>query len=48
VEGVLRVKRFTREPRVRGNAEAKLERAAARLARILGLERVVIAAPTGS
>jgi uncharacterized protein YcaQ len=39
-EGVLRVRRFTREPRVRGDVEAKLERAAARLARTLGLERV--------
>jgi uncharacterized protein YcaQ len=39
-EGVLRVRRFTPEPRVRGNAHAKLERAAARLARVLGLERV--------
>jgi len=47
-EGVLRVKRFTREPRVRGNVDAKLERAAARLARILELESVAIAAPTGS
>jgi uncharacterized protein YcaQ len=39
-EGVLRVRRFTREPRVRGDVEAKLERAATRLARTLGLERV--------
>jgi hypothetical protein len=39
-EGVLRVRRFTREPRVRGDVEAKLERAAARLARTLDLERV--------
>jgi uncharacterized protein YcaQ len=38
--GTLRVRRFTREPRVRGNVVAKLERAAARLARVLGLERV--------
>jgi hypothetical protein len=37
---VLRVRRFTREPRVRGDVEAKLERAAARLARTLDLERV--------
>ena len=39
-EGVLQVRRFHREPSVRGNAEAKLERAAVRLARVLGLERV--------
>ncbi len=39
-EGVLRVRRFTREPRVRGDVEAKLERAATRLARTLGLDRV--------
>jgi len=39
-EGVLRIRKFTPEPRVRGNVEAKLERAAARLARTLGLERV--------
>lgn len=39
-EGVLRIKKFTREPRVRGDVTAKLERAADRLARILGLERV--------
>jgi uncharacterized protein YcaQ len=39
-EGVLRVRRFTPEPRTRGNPSAKLERAAARLARVLGLERV--------
>jgi uncharacterized protein YcaQ len=39
-EGVLRIKRFTSEPRVRGNVAGKLERAAARLARTLGLERV--------
>jgi len=36
---VLRIRRFTPEPNVRGNLEAKLEKAAARLARILGLER---------
>jgi uncharacterized protein len=41
-EGVLRVKRFTPEPRVRGNVLGKLERAAARLARTLGLERVAL------
>src|SRR5436305_227782 len=39
-EGVLRVRRFHPEPRVRGNVTAKLERAAARLARVLGLEEV--------
>jgi uncharacterized protein YcaQ len=39
-EGVLRVRRFTPEPNVRGNIADKLERAAARLARMLGLERV--------
>jgi uncharacterized protein YcaQ len=39
-EGVLRIKRFTPEPRVRGDVDAKLERAAARLARTIGLERV--------
>jgi uncharacterized protein YcaQ len=39
-EGVLRIRRFTPEPRVRGDVDAKLERAATRLARILGLERV--------
>ena len=41
-EGVLRVKRFTREPKVRGDVDAKLERAAARLARVLGLDRVAM------
>jgi uncharacterized protein len=39
-EGVLHVRRFHREPGVRGNVAAKLERAAARLARVLGLEEV--------
>jgi len=39
-EGVLRVKRFTPEPKTRGNVDEKLERAAARLARTIGLERV--------
>jgi uncharacterized protein len=39
-DGVLHVRRFHREPGVRGNAAAKLERAAARLARVLGLEEV--------
>jgi uncharacterized protein len=38
--GVLHVRRFHREPGARGNVEAKLERAAARLARVLGLEEV--------
>jgi uncharacterized protein YcaQ len=39
-EGVLHVRRFHPEPRARGNVGAKLERAAARLARVLGLEEV--------
>jgi uncharacterized protein YcaQ len=39
-EGVLSIRRFTLEPKVRGNVDAKLEQAAVRLARILGLERV--------
>jgi hypothetical protein len=39
-EGVLRIRKFTREPGARGNVDAKLERAADRLARLLGLERV--------
>jgi uncharacterized protein len=39
-DGVLHVRRFHPEPRVRGNVAAKLERAAARLARVLGLEDV--------
>ncbi|HZD86674.1 MAG TPA: crosslink repair DNA glycosylase YcaQ family protein [Gaiellaceae bacterium] len=39
-EGVLHVRRFHREPRVRGNVGARLERAAARLARVLGLAEV--------
>jgi uncharacterized protein YcaQ len=38
--GVLHVRRFHREPGARGNVDAKLERAAARLARVLGLEEV--------
>jgi hypothetical protein len=37
---VLRIRRFTPEPKTRGNVDAKLEKAASRLARILGLERV--------
>ena len=40
LDGVLRVRRFTPEPKVRGNVGEKLERAALRLARTLGLERV--------
>ena len=40
VEGVLHVRRFHPEPGVRGNVDAKLERAAARLARVLGLDEV--------
>jgi uncharacterized protein YcaQ len=39
-EGVLHVRRFHREPGVRGKVIPKLERAAARLARVLGLEEV--------
>jgi hypothetical protein len=39
-EGVLRIRRFTPEPKVRGSSDAKLERAALRLARAIGLERV--------
>ena len=39
-EGVLRIRKFTREAKVRGDVDTKLERAADRLARILGLERV--------
>jgi uncharacterized protein YcaQ len=39
-EGTLHVRRFHPEPRVRGNARAKLERAAVRLARVLGLQEV--------
>jgi len=39
-EGVLRIRRFTREPGVRGDVDTKLERAAARLARTLGLAEV--------
>ena len=42
-EGVLRIKRFTPEPGVRGNPGAKLERAADRLARTLGLDSVALA-----
>ncbi len=38
--GVLRVRRFTPEPRVRGDVGAKLDKAAARLARTLGLADV--------
>jgi uncharacterized protein YcaQ len=39
-DGVLHVRRFHPEPGVRGSPVAKLERAAARLARVLGLEEV--------
>ena len=39
-ESVLQVRRFHPEPRVRGNIGARLERAATRLARMLGLEEV--------
>ena len=39
-EGVLRIRRFTPEPRVRRRLDDPLERAATRLARSLGLERV--------
>ena len=39
-EGVLRIRKFTREASARGNVDAKLDRAADRLARVLGLERV--------
>ncbi len=39
-EGILHVRRFHREPGARGNVAAKLERAAARLARVLGLAEV--------
>ena len=42
-EGVLHVKRFTPEPRARGNLQDKLERAAHRLARTIGLERARLA-----
>jgi uncharacterized protein YcaQ len=40
LEGVLRVRRFIPEPKARGNVGQKLERAALRLARTHGLERV--------
>ena len=39
-DGVLRIKRFTPEPGVRRRLDEPLERAATRLARSLGLERV--------
>ena len=39
-EGVLRIRKFMPEPKVRGNVDGKLEQAAVRLARVLGLERV--------
>jgi uncharacterized protein YcaQ len=38
--GVLRIRRFTPEARVRGDVDAKLEKATARLARTLGLDGV--------
>jgi hypothetical protein len=37
-EGILRIRKFTPEPK--GRIGDKLERAAARLARVLGLDRV--------
>jgi len=40
-EGVLRIRKFTPEPRVRRRLDDPLARAAARLARAIGLERVV-------
>jgi uncharacterized protein len=43
-EGVLRIRKFTPEPKVRGNVDVKLERAATRLARTLGLEGIERAA----
>jgi uncharacterized protein len=43
-EGVLRIRRFHPEPKVRGDVDTKLARAAERLARTLGLERVERAA----
>jgi uncharacterized protein YcaQ len=42
-DGVLLVKRFTPEARTRGNVMEKLERAAHRLARTIGLERAALA-----
>jgi uncharacterized protein YcaQ len=39
-QGVLHVRRFHPEPRTRGNVAGKLERAAVRLARVLGLAEV--------
>jgi uncharacterized protein len=39
-EDVLRIRKFTPEPTARGNLDAKLEKAATRLARILGLGHV--------
>src|SRR5262249_45773698 len=38
--GVLQIKRFTPEPKVRRRLDEPLERAAARLARVLGFERL--------
>jgi uncharacterized protein len=39
-EGVLHIRKFTPEPGVRGSVDDKLDRAATRLARVLGLGRV--------
>jgi uncharacterized protein len=41
--GILQVRRFVPEPRIRGNPLDRLERAAHRLARTIGLERVQVA-----
>jgi uncharacterized protein len=38
--GALHIRRFTPEPRARGDVDSKLDRAALRLARTIGLERV--------
>jgi uncharacterized protein YcaQ len=40
-DGVLRIKKFTPEPRVRRRLDDVLERAATKLARSIGLEQVV-------
>ncbi|MFL5959112.1 MAG: winged helix-turn-helix domain-containing protein [Gaiellaceae bacterium] len=39
--GILQIRRFHPEPSLRGNLSVKLERAATRLARVLGLEQVL-------
>jgi uncharacterized protein YcaQ len=39
-QGVLRIRKFTPQPGARGNVDARLEKAGARLARLIGLERV--------